>query len=110
LPNKWQYEKEHKAGYMDIFRISSFEQTPVKLHMGLLSASLLKEEYPLSEKYLTKVNDNEWLLETNVSNFEGVGRFILGLLDDIKIISPQKLKNFIYKKISNYVDGKKFEI
>ncbi|GHT79208.1 hypothetical protein AGMMS50262_22650 [Bacteroidia bacterium] len=102
LPDKWQYEPEHKAGYIDIFRISSFERYPVKLRMGLLSASLLTEEYPLSEKHLTKISDNEYLLETEVCSYEGVGRFVMGLLHDIEIIDSPELKAFIGEKIKNY--------
>ena len=99
LPQSWQYKTEHKSGFIDIFRISSFEQMPVKLKLNLRSVNLLMEEYPLSEIYLTKNSDNEWILETNLSSFEGVGRFIMGLLQDIEIVSPEELKEFIREKI-----------
>jgi predicted DNA-binding transcriptional regulator YafY len=102
LPNQWQYESEHKAGYIDIFRISSFDRLPVKLRLNLRSASLLTEEYPLAEQYLTKISDNEYILETEVCNYEGVGRFIMGLLSDIEIINSPQLKEFIENKIKNY--------
>jgi len=99
LTQTWQYAFEHKGGAIDIFRISSFEQIPVQLKMNLRAANLLTEEYPLSDKYLTKINDNEWILETNVCSFEGIGRFIMGLLQDIEILEPDELKNFILKKL-----------
>jgi predicted DNA-binding transcriptional regulator YafY len=99
LPQSWQYSTEHEEGNIDIFRISSFEQIPVKLKLNLLAANLLLEEYPLSEKYLTKTSDNEWILETKVCSFEGVGRFIMSLLQDIEIIEPKNLKIFIRKKL-----------
>jgi predicted DNA-binding transcriptional regulator YafY len=102
LPQAWQCAAEHASGYIDIFRISSFEQIPVKLKMNLRAANLLTEEYPLSEKYIAKISENELLLETNVSSFEGVGRFIMGLLHDIEILEPELLKIFIRKKIENY--------
>jgi len=99
LPQTWNYEAEHKSGYMDIFRISSFEQMPVKLKLNIRAANLLMEEYPLSEKYLTKINDNEWILETVVCSYEGIGRFVMGLLDNIEIIDSEEFKDFIRKKI-----------
>jgi len=99
LPSLWQNESRHEKGFIDIFRISSFEQIPIKLCLSLRAANLLTEEYPLSAKYLTKINDNKWILETNVCSFEGVGRFIMGLLQDIEIIEPQKLKEFIRDKL-----------
>jgi predicted DNA-binding transcriptional regulator YafY len=102
LPDKWLYEPEHKAGTIDIFRISSFERFPVKLRLGLRSASLLTEEYPLAEQYLTKISDNEYLLETEVCSYEGVGRFVMGLLSDIEIVDSPELKEFIANKIKFY--------
>jgi predicted DNA-binding transcriptional regulator YafY len=99
LSQAWQHAAEHAGGYIDIFRISSLEQIPIKLKLNLRAANLLMEEYPLSEKYLTKINDNEWIVETEVCSFEGVGRFIMGLLEDIEIIENKELKKFIRKKI-----------
>jgi predicted DNA-binding transcriptional regulator YafY len=99
LPQAWQYTAEHASGNIDIFRISSLEQIPVQLKLNLRAANLLTEEYPLSEKYLTKTGYNEWILETNVCSFEGVGRFIMGLLHDIEILEPDELKTFIRKKL-----------
>ena len=99
LPQVWQYTPAHNIGFIDIFRISSFEQHPVKLRLGLQAASLLTEEYPLAEKYLKKINDDEWILEVDVSSYEGIGRFIMGLLHDIEVMEPEDLKIFIREKI-----------
>jgi len=100
--SEWQYEDKHSSGYIDIFRISSFSQYPIKLRLGLLSASLLTEEYPLSEKYLTQINDNEWILDTSVCGYEGVGRFVLGLYHDIEIIESEEFREYIRKNIEKY--------
>lgn len=105
LSNDWQYEKEHKEGYVDIFRISSFNLYPIKLRMGLLSSSLLTEEYPLAYQYLTKVTDNEYILDINVCSFEGIGRFVIGLLNDIEIIESLDFNNFIRDRISSFKIG-----
>jgi predicted DNA-binding transcriptional regulator YafY len=102
LSQPWQYKTEHQSGYIDIFRISSFQKYPVKLRLGLLAASLLTEEYPLAAQYLTKINDNEWILEAEVCSYEGIGRFVIGLLHDIKIINSTGFKKFIQGKIKSY--------
>jgi len=99
LPQSWQYTAEHKSGFLDVFRISSFEQIPVKLKLNLRAATLLTEEYPLSEKYLTKMSDNEWIFETEVSSLEGVGRFVMGLSQDIEVLESEKLKEFIRERM-----------
>ncbi len=97
LPEKWQHSPKHKPGFIDIFRMNSNEKIPVKLKLGLRATNLLTEEYPLSAKYLRKLTDNHWILETDVCSFEGVGRFIMGLADDIEIIDSPGLMEYIEK-------------
>jgi predicted DNA-binding transcriptional regulator YafY len=101
LSEKWINESYHQTGFIDIFRMNSEEVYPVKLKLGLRAASLLEEEYPLAGKYLQKISDNAWILETDVCTFEGVGRFIMGLPDEIEIISPEELKSFVREKQKN---------
>lgn len=102
LEKDWEFEQEHKEGLMDLFRINSFEQIPIKLKLGLRAASLLVEEYPLGEKYLSPVPDDSshFILDTWVCGYEGIGRFVLGLLDDIEIIEGEGLKNFLKNRMS----------
>ena len=101
LEKDWEFESEHKEGLMDLFRINSFEQIPVKLKLGLRAASLLVEEYPLGEKYLSPDPDStaHYILETNICGYEGVGRFVLGLLDDIEILEGDGLKDFLKERM-----------
>lgn len=103
MESPWEYESEHKEGLMDIFRINSFEKIPIKLKLGLRAYSLLTEEYPLSEKYLTESVENGekyYILDTFICSYEGVGRFILGLLDDIEVLEGEGLKEFLHKRVS----------
>ncbi len=102
LSEPWQYQAEHKAGFIDVFRISSFQLYPVKLRMGLLSADLLIGEYPLAERHLTKISDNDWIFETEVCSYEGVGRFVIGLLHDIEIIDSPDFEDFVRKRIKSF--------
>lgn len=95
LPEVWQYEENHKSGCIDIFRMNSCEMKHIKLKLGLRSANLLIEEFPLSTKHLQKLPNNEWLLDTDVCSFDGVGRFVMGLLDDIEIIESQEFEQHI---------------
>lgn len=101
LSSSWEYEDEHKEGLMDLFRINSFQQVPVKLKLGLRAASLLVEEYPLGEKYLLPVKGDplHFILDTWVCGYEGIGRFVLGLLDDIEILEGEGLKEFLKERM-----------
>mgnify|MGYP001439566747 CR=1 FL=1 len=101
LPEAWQYEANHKSGYIDVFRMNSNETKPVKLKLGLRAANLLTEEFPLASKYLTKLSDNEWIFESEVCSYDGVGRFVMGLLDDIEIIETPELQKHIATHLKN---------
>jgi len=95
VPEHWKHEKEHKSGYIDIFRMNSNETIHITLKLGLRAMNLLIEEYPLAAKQIRKLADNEWLLETDICSLDGVGRFVMGLSDDIEIIDSPELKEYI---------------
>ncbi|HOH55143.1 MAG TPA: WYL domain-containing protein [Paludibacteraceae bacterium] len=101
LPETWQYEADHRAGYIDIFRMNSDHTTPVKLKLNLRAANLLVEEFPLASKYLTQLSENEWMLVTDVCSMDGVGRFVMGLLDDIEIVESPELQKYIADHLKN---------
>ncbi len=101
LNNDWEHEKEHNPGFIDCFRISTDKRIPVKLKLTLRAKNLLTEEYPLAEPDIIKISDERYLFESFVCNFTGVGRFVLGLPDDVKVISPLELKNHLNDKIKN---------
>lgn len=105
LQDSWSNEESHQTSKTDCFRISSFEQIPVKLELSLMAKSLLVEEYPLAEMDL-RHEDDKWILETMVSGMEGVGRFVLGLLNEIKIIDSPALEDYIDNYVNNFLKHK----
>ena len=102
----WQHAEQHHEGFIDIFRMiaqPNAELIPIKLHLGRLAYNLIMEEYPLSERYITQLNDSRWLLECKVANLQGVARFVTGLLDDIDICESPELKDYITNYINKYL-------
>ena len=95
----WQHTNEHNAGYIDIFRTRGFERTQITLRLTLRAYNLLVEEYPLAERDLVRDDESHWILRTEVCSFAGIGRFILGLWDDIEIIDSPELSDYLSKKI-----------
>ena len=89
LTEGWQFESEHHEGYIDIFRITGFEQKRVQLELGVMAHNLLVEEYPLATRDLSPIDDTHWLLDTMVCDYVGIGRFTLGLMHDIRILTPE---------------------
>ena len=89
LDADWQFNELHHEGYIDIFRITGFERKRVQMELGMMAHNLLVEEYPLATRDLTQIEDSHWLLDTMVCDYVGIGRFVMGLSEDIKILTPE---------------------
>lgn len=98
LDSEWEHEAEHRCGHIDIFRNMGFEQMRVQLRLGVMAHNLLIEEYPLSERDLTQLDDTHWLLDTQVCNYAGVGRFVMGLIEDIEIVDSPDFVAYLRTK------------
>ncbi len=102
LSTEWQNQNHHKTGFLDIFRMNSDKTMKVKLKLGHRAANLLIEEFPLASNQLTALSPKEWLLETEICSFEGIGRFVMGLLDDIQIIESPEFEQYLANRIHNF--------
>ena len=102
LPEAWKHEANHQSGYIDVFRMNSNETKSVKLKLGLRAANLLTEEFPLASKHLNKISDNEWIFESKVCSFDGVGRFVMGLLDEVEILESPELEKYIASNLKKF--------
>ena len=89
LNDDWKFADKHHEGYIDIFRITGFEQKRVQLELGVMAHNLLVEEYPLATRDLKQIDGSHWLLDTMVCDYVGIGRFVMGLSEDIKILTPE---------------------
>ncbi len=101
LQQEWQHTTEHREGYIDIFRMMGFEQKRVQLKVGVMARNLMTEEYPLSERDMTQIDDNHWLLDTQVCNYIGISRFVLGLMSDIEIVDSPEFEQYILKEVEH---------
>ena len=102
LDDSWSNDDKHQKSKTDCFRMSGYEQTHVKLELSLMAKNLLLEEYPLAQKDLKEI-DGKWILETMVSDMAGVGRFVIGLADEVKVIDSPVLTNYIKEFVKNYL-------
>ena len=69
--------------------------------MNLKARNLLIEEYPLSERHLERIENNQYRLTLQVAKYEGPGRFVMGLIDDIQIVGDDGFRNYLRTKINN---------
>lgn len=98
LDDTWQHAESHEEGYIDIFRMTGFEQYRVCIRLGMMAHNLLLEEYPLAERDIIQQGDS-WMLDTKVCNYRGVGRFVLGLMDDVEVLENEEFKQYLRTKL-----------
>lgn len=98
----WEYERSHRSKPVDIFRNTGDLNKQVEFKLNLKAKNLLIEEYPLSERFLTKISNNQFVLKAPVAKYEGPGRFVLGLYEDIQLIGDIGFQEFIQSKTNKY--------
>ena len=95
----WQNESEHKDGFVDAFRMAGTERYHVRLELSLRAKNLLAEEFPLAVKDIRMEND-KWIYEGDVTHMAGIGRFVIGLIRDIRILESDELRSYISEYLS----------
>lgn len=105
LDSPWLHEDKHRQVFTDIFMFSGEERHRVKLRLGQLSHNLFKEEYPQGAHYLTPNEDGSWLLDIDVCDYRGLGRFVLGLFKDIEIIEGDGFKKYMREEIKSLINS-----
>ena len=103
LEQQWENEEKHKPVHTDIFNFSGEERTIVEMKLGQLSHNILLEEYPEALPSTAPTEDGKWLFRTEVCSYLGIGRFVLGLYDDIDVIGDEGFIAYLKTKISEWV-------
>ena len=94
LEEPWEHEAEHKKASSDIFRMTGTEPMRIVLRMSLRAKNLLVEEYPLAARCIRPDGD-DWLLDTGVYQVQGAARFVIGLMEDVKVEEGDALKQYL---------------
>ena len=98
----WDHEQRHKQLFTDVFMFSSEQQWEVRLRMGRLATSVLREEYPQAERYIEPdgEDNSHWLVNMPVSSFLGIGRFVMGLFEDIDVLGCDEFRDYLKNQIN----------
>lgn len=105
LDTPWLHEDSHRQVFTDIFMFSSEERHRVRLRLGQLSHNLFVEEYPQGAHYVTPNEDGSWLLDIEVCDYRGLGRFVLGLFKDIEVVEGDGFKAYMKDEINSLVSA-----
>ena len=98
-PIAWEYERSHRSKPVDIFRNTGDLDKQVEFSLNLRAKNLLIEEYPLAEKYLTSITRNQFAFSAPIAKYEGPGRFVLGIAEDIKVMGDEGFLEYLKIKI-----------
>lgn len=85
MTNDWTCEAKHEMGFVDIFRYSSQERYRIKMELDVRARNVMLECFPMSEKFITQIDDNTWLLDTVVCGLQYVKSFVL-MVEGAKLI------------------------
>lgn len=101
-PFAWEHEPLHQSLPVDIFRNTGHLDKQVEFQLNLRAKNLLIEEYPLAEKYLTAKPHNQFTCKVPVAKYEGPGRFVMGIAEDIHCTGDEGFLEYLKKKINNW--------
>lgn len=97
----FECEEQHRHLKPDPFGVVTGKAYDAELLLTNRAYLLMREEYPRTLEFL-HASENEkypWRFKGWVFGLQGVGRFVLGLIDEIKVMSPEELNRFIEEKV-----------
>lgn len=100
----WSHKKEHTPFHTDLFGCTGETLTPVSLMLGPTATNTLLQEFPDAQRQLTPQKEGRHRLDTEVCSYTGVGRFVLGLYDDIDIVRSPDFATYIRLRISHMTE------
>jgi predicted DNA-binding transcriptional regulator YafY len=107
LNENWRHEHRHQKIERDPFGMPfGVDATEIHLQLGELSAQLFREEFPAFAPLLQQLPQHPsdapvWDLRVRAGNLQGIGRFVLGLIDDIQILGPASFKAYLKTRIGH---------
>lgn len=101
--HQWAHADLHRMVDTDVFRMSGTASIPIRLAMSNRAKNLLMEEYPKAMGSVCASDDGRWILDTEVYDIAGAGRFVMGLAKDIEILESPELREYIRRYSSEWI-------
>jgi predicted DNA-binding transcriptional regulator YafY len=103
LDEKFEYENAHQKIKTDAFGISQGETFDVALKLSKRAHLLLRRHHPRTIPKINIDHQNEqYIYCDKIKGLEGVGKFVMGLLNDVQVLQPPELKAYIDEQIEKY--------
>ena len=104
LEESWHNESAHQEEPTDSFRSHSNQAFHVKLKLTQVAKNRMVEEYPLTAREISQDNE-DWYYEGEVRSMEGIGRFVLGLPEQITILQGEEVLQYVKEKANYIIDN-----
>ena len=99
---RFKYEKHHKKMVSDIFGFTGPIKCTITLRLSLRAMLLLREESPMAIPYIKNEKDH-YIFKGPVSNYDGIARFVLGLMHEVTVVEPMEFRDYLMKRIKENV-------
>ena len=68
--------------------------------MGTLATRVLMEEYGVKDTQMVIDGEYHLIFATSVCSYQGVGRFVMGLINDIDVIDSQGFVDYLRENLN----------
>ena len=90
LDEAWVAKDRHQRGFVDVFRYSGPKIYRVAVELDVRARNFMVECFPLAELYMRKVEDELWVLETDVCGLDNVKGFVM-MTEGARLVSSEEL-------------------
>lgn len=90
LDEAWVAVDRHQRGFVDVFRYSGPKIYRVAVELDVRARNFMVECFPLAELYMRKVEDELWVLETDVCGLDNVKGFVM-MTEGARLVSSEEL-------------------
>ena len=100
-----EFTDKHRHQQPDVFGIITGEVHQIKLALSTRAFLLLREEYPRSVQFMHKQQDEHypWIFDAHVYGLQGVGRFVMGLPDEVRVLEGDRLEEYVRGMVSRFL-------
>jgi predicted DNA-binding transcriptional regulator YafY len=97
-----QYEHLHEFYKPDIFGFQGKSlNKEIELEMSMRAYLVLIEEYPMSTAFIKPITGtSKYNFKANVQSFKAPSRFVLGFLEEVKVVGSKNFVKYVQRVIS----------
>lgn len=99
LETQMEHEAQHEFYKPDIFGFQGKSMSKeIELQMSMRAYLVFKEEYPMSAAFIKQIPDTgKYSFKANVQSYKAPGRFVLGFLEDVKVVGSKEFIRYIQR-------------